>query len=140
MGFSFTFRPEKKGMRKILGDLEADVMEVVWACAPAVTVRDVHRRLEPKRGVAYTTVMTVMSRLADKGVLEKTKDGTILIFRPSCSRQEFTRSTVGRVVRELLEDFSAPTISQFLDSLDDERPETLDELSRLIERKRRTEP
>ena len=32
-GYSFTFHPEKKGLRKILGDLETDVMEIVWTAA-----------------------------------------------------------------------------------------------------------
>ena len=138
-GYPFTFHPEKKGLRKILGDLEADVMDIVWS-APAVTVREVHRKLENRREVAYTTVMTVMSRLAEKGLLDKVKEGAVLVYRARCTREEFTQSTVGRVVRELIDDFAAPTISQFVDSMDDEDPETIDELARLIERKRKAKP
>ena len=135
--YPFTFNPEKKGLRKILGDLEADVMEVVWA-APTVTVREVHRKLEAKRGVAYTTVMTVLSRLADKGLLDKDKVGSILVYRARSSREEFTRSTVGRIVQELIDDFATPAISQFVDSMDDEQPEAIDALARLVERKRKS--
>src|SRR5690349_7256712 len=65
--YQFTFDPWKKGLRKILGDLEADVMEAIWALGQA-TVHDVHQRLaDANRELAYTTVMTVMSRLAEKG-------------------------------------------------------------------------
>ena len=68
--YQFTFDPRKKGLRKILGDLEADVMEAIWALGHA-TVHDVLERLAAAdRELAYTTVMTVMSRLADKGLLE----------------------------------------------------------------------
>ena len=56
--YHFTFDPRKKGLRKILGDLEADVMEAIWACGRA-TVRDVHERLTAAdRELAYTTAMT----------------------------------------------------------------------------------
>ena len=135
-GYPFTFDPTKKGLRKILGDLEADVMETLWA-GDARTVRDVHRHLTGKRNIAYTTVMTVMSRLADKGLLDKSKHGAAFVYRPRCTREEFTRSTVGRVVRELVEDFAAPAIRQFVDCADDEDPEKIEELARLIEQKRK---
>jgi predicted transcriptional regulator len=62
-------------LRKILGDLETDVMEAIWARGRA-TVHDVHERLAAAdREGAYTTVVTVMSRLAGKGLVEKQKDG-----------------------------------------------------------------
>ena len=79
----------------------------------------------------------MMARLAGKGLLDRVKEGAVLIYRARCTREEFTQSTVGRVVRELIDDFTAPAISQFVDSMDDEDPETIDELSRLIERKRK---
>src|SRR5215212_11643846 len=103
--YHFTFDPSKKGLRKILGDLEADVMEAIWACGRA-TVHDVHERLAAAdREVAYTTVMTVMSRLADKGLLKKRKEGAAYMYIPAASKEEFTRRTVGMVVSELLDEF-----------------------------------
>lgn len=134
--FSFTFNPSKKGLRKILGDLEADIMEIAWEKA-AVTVREVSDHLKKRRDIAYTTVMTVMSRLADKGLLQKIKQGNAYLYRPTSSREEFTQSTIKKVISELLEDFSAPVISQFVDSVDEENPERMEELARLIEEKRK---
>ncbi|MGH7860309.1 MAG: BlaI/MecI/CopY family transcriptional regulator, partial [Candidatus Binatia bacterium] len=52
-----------------LGELELAIMEFVWGRGAEVTVPAVHRHLGRKRGLAYTTVMTVMSRLFDKGLL-----------------------------------------------------------------------
>ena len=74
MKYSFTFDPHKKGVRKILGDLEADIMEVVWS-KTTITVREVFGELKKTREIAYTTVMTVMTRLAEKGLLQKNKTG-----------------------------------------------------------------
>ena len=132
----FTFDPHKKGLRKILGDLESDIMEIVWARKEA-SVRDVHLRLESQRDLAYTTVMTVMSRLAEKGLLRKRKDGAAFLYSPALSREAFTNGVVGRLIGELLEDFTAPTLSQFVDSVEEQSPEVIDALAEEIERKRK---
>ena len=134
--FSFTFNPNKKGLRKILGDLETDIMEIIWQKGE-LTVRQVYEMLQEKRTIAYTTVMTVMSRLADKGLLQKIKEGNAFLYRAPSTKEEFTRSTLKKVINELMADFSAPAISQFLDSIEDADPEKMEELSRLIEKKRK---
>lgn len=132
----FTFDPRKKGIRKILGDLESDIMEVVWATGDA-SVRDVHQRLESRRDLAYTTVMTVMSRLADKGLLRKRKDGAAFVYSPALTQEAFTKGVVGTLLGELLEDFTVPTLSQFVDSVGEQDPEVIDALAEEIERKRK---
>ncbi|MCZ6776220.1 MAG: BlaI/MecI/CopY family transcriptional regulator [Ignavibacteria bacterium] len=134
--YSFTFDPDKKGLRKILGHLETDVMELVWV-EGEMTVRQVHKKLKSRRNIAYTTVMTVMSRLAEKGLLRKVKEGAAFVYRATSSREEFSRSTVRKVVNGLLGDFTEPAISQFVDSIGDSQPENMEELARLIEQKRK---
>ena len=49
-----------------LGELEREVMARLWDAGEPLTVRQVHERLDPARGLAYTTVMTVLDRLAKK--------------------------------------------------------------------------
>ena len=136
MKYSFTFDPHKKGVRKILGDLEADIMEVAWL-KPTLTVRDVFVELKRNREIAYTTVMTVMTRLAEKGLLNKVKKGNAFVYNASKSKDEFTKSTIKKVITELLTDFSTPAISQFIDSIDDSQPEKMDEFAKIIEEKRK---
>jgi predicted transcriptional regulator len=135
--YHFTFDPQKKGLRKILGDLEADVMEAIWARGRA-TVHDVHEWLAAAdRELAYTTVMTVMSRLADKGLLEKWKDGAAYVYMPAASKEEFTRRTVGTVLSELLDDFTAPVMSQFVDFVGEQDEAVIEALAKAIEEKRK---
>lgn len=135
--YHFTFDPQKKGLRKILGDLEADVMEAMWARGRA-TVHDIHERLTAAdRELAYTTVMTVMSRLAEKGLLERQKDGAAYVYRPAASKEEFTRRTVGTVLSELLDDFTAPAMSQFVDLVGEQDEAALEALAKAIEEKRK---
>ncbi|MCI0414473.1 BlaI/MecI/CopY family transcriptional regulator [bacterium] len=134
----FTFDPNKKGLQKILGELEAEIMEVVWERGE-VTVRQVQERLERKREIAYTTVMTVMSRLAEKGLLRQIRDGMAFSYRPAYSKEEFTEGSVKKILTELLEDFSAPVLHQFVNSVQESQPERMEELARLVESKRKKE-
>lgn len=134
--YSFKFDPNKKGLRKILGDLEVEIMEIVWAKGE-LTGRQVYERLKENRSIAYTTVMTVMSRLAEKGLLEKMKQGAAFVYRATTTRDEFTHSTLKRVINELVKDFVTPAIAQFVDSIEDVEPGKMAELVRLIEEKKR---
>ena len=69
-------RPGEEGARSALYDLEAEIMEVVWRhFTSAFTVRDVFEQLEQQRDIAYTTVMTVVDRLAKKGLLSQERAG-----------------------------------------------------------------
>ncbi|MGI5214293.1 BlaI/MecI/CopY family transcriptional regulator [Plantactinospora sp. CA-290183] len=73
-----------------LGDLERAVMDVLWdrsAGAPdGVTVREVAEVLRD-RELAYTTVMTVLDRLAGKGMVEREREGRAWRYRPAASRE-----------------------------------------------------
>lgn len=134
--FFFTFDPSKRGLRKILGDLETDIMEIVWE-NNTISVREVHGILHQKRQIAYTTVMTVMGRLADKGLLLKNKDGNAFVYEAACTKDDFEKSTVKKIITGLMEDFSAPAISQFIESFEGKKEEKIEELSRIIEQKRK---
>ncbi len=81
-----------------LGDLERAVMDQVWALgeagAPSVSVRQVHEALMPSRDLAYTTVMTVMTRLADAGLLIKERSGRAHLYAAAGTREELTASSM----------------------------------------------
>ncbi len=57
---------------------------------PAATVRQVHDALSGSREIAYTTVMTVLDRLAKKGAVEQLRDGRAYLYRPAVTRDELT--------------------------------------------------
>lgn len=119
------------GAEKLLGDLELDVMHIVWE-REAVTVREVLEVLAETRPLAYTTVMTVMSRLADKGLLVVNKQGKTYHYRPAYSREEFEAHAVSQVVQSLITDFGGEiAISQFVEQLSAADPEQLARLAEL---------
>lgn len=100
------YRPGKPGLEKVLGSLESEVMEVIWFKEAEVSVRDVYETLTLKRKIAYTTVMTIMGRLAEKKLLKKRKEGNAFLFIPAISKDEFTAQMIDNIVDDLLSDFS----------------------------------
>ena len=64
----------------VLGDLEQHVMAVLWRAQKPLSVREVHESLHYGREVAYTTVMTVLDRLAKKSVVERQLDGRAWLY------------------------------------------------------------
>lgn len=70
-----------------LGTLEAAVMEVLWSSAGALTVRDVLDRMPSQRNLAYTTVMTVLSNLHRKGMVDREPTGRAYSYRPALTRE-----------------------------------------------------
>lgn len=123
-------------LAEVLGPLEAEVMEVTWERGE-VTVRDVHEALNESRPVAYTTVMTTMGRLADKGLLRRVEDQRAHRFTPLLSREQYADSTVKSVVDWLVTQFRDPAVAYFLDRVEEEDEEVVDALRDAIEQRRR---
>ena len=84
--------------RSELPDLELACLKILWDSGD-LTVREVRERLAPKRSLAYTTVMTVLDRLAHKGVVSRRKIGKTYLYHPEFGRAEAR----DRAVRRLLE-------------------------------------
>jgi predicted transcriptional regulator len=107
-----TFRPDRPGIRKVLGDLEAEIMELIWAQPPekGIAVRDIFELLYQRRRIAYTTVMSTMARLAKKQLLRVKKNEQTYIYYPTCTEQEFISSFIGRILEDLFVSFSGSFI------------------------------
>jgi predicted transcriptional regulator len=114
-----SFRFNQAGLRKFLGDLECEIMELVWQTTkPVVTVRDIYELLKHERPIAYTTVMTTMVRLAEKGLLRIVdKSGLANCYIPAEGREEFILNTVGHILDIFITEFPDQT-KQFLSDLE----------------------
>lgn len=107
------YRPDREGIRKVLGDLEAEIMEFVWARpAQGITVRDVFETLSKRRRIAYTTVMTTMARLARKKLLRTKRQGQAYVYFSNFTEEEFVSRFVGRILENLLISFTGVTLAQ----------------------------
>lgn len=120
---------------KPLGKLEQLLMEVLWETGNG-TVREVmgHRFVA---GRAYTTIMTTLSRLHKKGLLERVGEGNAFRYRPRCGRRQHGREVAVDVMRKLLRDEGDVVLSAFVDAATDEDETHLKRLSELVERRLR---
>jgi predicted transcriptional regulator len=118
---------------RTLGPLEARIMEAIWQLGSG-TVRDVLNALSSEAApeLAYTTVMTVMGNLAEKGLLQSKPVGRTYVYTPTIAKGEFVRSQVKSVLDMLFDRFTEPTFSYFVERLNASDPEQLAELERLI--------
>jgi predicted transcriptional regulator len=115
-------------LEKILGPLEAEVMKVVWGGEGSYTVREVLDRLNHRRRpkLAYTTVMTVMSRLAEKEVLRRRPEGRGYVYEAA------VQDAAELAVRNVLRDFGEAALAHFVDEVRAD-PQALRRLERLLE-------
>ncbi len=130
--FPSGYHPGKPGLEKVLGSLESEVMEVIWRKGDEVCVRDVLEVLSTRREIAYTTVMTIMGRLAQKKLLHKRKVGNTFFFTPRHTREEFAGEVVGSVVDDLLADFSDATLAHFMHRVKGQDRSTLERLEKML--------
>jgi predicted transcriptional regulator len=127
----FRFSPAKDGLVKVLGPLETEIMQVIWhdECS---TVKKVHRALAQQRDIAYTTVMTTMSRLAEKGVLNRQRDGLAYIYTPTLSEADFVTLVVQQVLDSLLTDYSDTAVDYMVDFLAKNNPQGFERLRQVL--------
>lgn len=73
-------------------------MELLWAAAEPLSVRQVHEQLSTQRRLAYTTVMTVLDRLARKEMVLRTRRGRAYLYAPAHGRDELTAELLNEVL------------------------------------------
>jgi predicted transcriptional regulator len=101
-----------------LGELEAQILDIIWDLDPPVTSSQVFKIMYPRRELSYSTIMLTMSKLSKKGILTQKRTGDkktdAFIYMPNISRTEMglrlieevsvkvLRSPLAAVVRTLL--------------------------------------
>ena len=86
--------------RPTLGDLQHAIMAVLWTRGEATTA-EVHEALREERGLAFTTIATMLRKMEDKGVVTHRADGRQFVYRPTVSEDQVRRSMVGELVERL---------------------------------------
>jgi predicted transcriptional regulator len=80
-----------------LAPLELDCMNTLWPIGHG-TVREIRDRLAERRPRAYTTIMTIMDRLARKGIVERVKAGRAYVYRPRLSAEDARAQALAQVL------------------------------------------
>ena len=112
------FKINESGLNRFFGPLEAKIMDILWNDVE-MSIKDVQRVLEKEKVTNFNTVMTVMNRLVDKGILEKRAEGRSSLFKPVQSRVEFLSEQSKEMTTELMDEFGNVVVSHMLDALED---------------------
>jgi predicted transcriptional regulator len=129
------FKPGARGAGHVLGELQTAVMELLWR-EPGLTVNEVEERLQRRREIAHTTVLTTLDRMHSHGYLTREKQGKAFVYAPRYTREEFERGLAQEVLGALLGQFTEPALSAFVELIGDDK-ERLDQLEAMIREKRR---
>jgi BlaI family transcriptional regulator, penicillinase repressor len=109
-----------------LSALQLDLMRVLWQHGEA-SVADVVAALADTRDLAHTTVATLLTRLARRGVVEADRDGRQLLYRPLVSERQVRRGMVAEIVRTLFSGSSGALLAHLVS----EREVAADDLARV---------
>ena len=118
-----------------LHELEAEIMEEVWRQGETtvkLVMEALNRKTKPPR--AYTTYMTVMRRLNDKGLLDRTRSGRHDTYAPRLSRDEYQQRRASAEVRGLVDEFGEVALAHFAKSLSTLDPARRRQLRRLADK------
>jgi predicted transcriptional regulator len=119
-------------LKNLLGSLELEVMHVMWQTGQA-TVKQLVDTINHRRPIAYTTVMTVMARLTDKGLLRRTKEGKRYCYRTTQTKEQYLYQTSRNIVRSFVDDFGDLAIAGFLGEVGQIDAKRLEQLRNLVE-------
>lgn len=132
-----TVRLSADGLAKVLGDLEARVMQAVWELGKPAPARAVYEVVIEEHDVALLTVITVLNKLVAKGLLTRAKRDDLLHYSARLSEEEFRTIASRKVVGGILSLGAEAVAASLVDLLAEKDPEQLAELGRLVRRKLR---
>ena len=132
-----TVRLSADGVAKVLGDLEARILQAVWSIGVPASARVVHDRIAAEHSVSPLTTITVLNKLVVKHVLSRRKIGDLYHYTATMSEEAFKAVVSRRVVEGILSFGPQAVASSMVDVLAEQNPEQLEELARLIRRKLR---
>lgn len=129
------FRLKERGLERLLGGIEAAVMEVFWNQDAALSIAEVRAALAPDRPLSFNAVMTVMNNLVAKGCLDRSRSESARSYRyRACvSREDFVGQVTREVAQGLVRDFGELAVAQFLRVIREEDPSSLERLRKFVE-------
>ena len=124
-----------KQKKTVPTDQELEILKVVWQRGEA-TVREVFRDLSAQRKIAYTTVLTMMGILEQKGHLKKTAGERAYIYKPTKPQEQVVGSMVNEFVHRVFNGSARPLLVHLVEN-PDMRPDELAEIEKLLKDRRK---
>lgn len=105
---------KKRVTGKVLGELESEIMEIIWRQKDTTSVKDVAEILSKRRKIAYTTVMTIMARLVNKGVLIRHLSGSSYLYKPRVTKEQFIAKAVHGIFSSTVSALGEEVLAHFM--------------------------
>ena len=118
--------------RRAMGELESDVLSLLWAADEPLTPGDVNELLDD--GLAYTTAMTILTRLWQKGLVEREQRGRAYAYSPAITEAELVAQRLQATLEHTRDREGA--LSRFVGSLSKKDERTLRALLGQVQRRR----
>ncbi len=126
---------QKKAMR-LQGDLQLGVMRAVWRLGRG-SVEEVRRALPAGKRGAYTTVQTVLNRLADRGLLERHRQRNVILYEARVSEADFYSRSVRETLQQASADARRSALAKLVGDLAPAERDEIEALAEQVARKRR---
>jgi len=123
---------------RIQGELQAQIMSALWELGRG-TVDQVRAALPVSNRSAYTTVQTVLNRLAERGLLTRDRAGVAIVYRPVLTEAEYLSRAIGRSLSDASEDARQAVLAQLVGGLNGREVTELRRLARRLGRERETD-
>ncbi len=120
----------------IAGELQGQIMAVLWRFESG-TVEEVRGGLPPRYHGAYTTVQTVLNRLAERGMLKRRKRGNAIEYHPTMTEAEYLAGAIRQTLATASSDARQAALAELLGSLKGDELSKLQERASTIERGRK---
>lgn len=132
-----TVRLSADGLAKVLGDLEARLLQTMWTLGKPSTARAVHEAVVKRHKISSLTTITVLNKLVVKKILVRRKVDDLFHYETTQSEEAFRAHVSRRVVEGILSFGPQAVSASLVDVLAERNPEQLEELGRLIRRRLR---
>jgi BlaI family transcriptional regulator, penicillinase repressor len=123
-----------KAAKNVLTNQELEIMKIIWNRGSS-TVREVYEDLLTRRKIAYTTVMTMMGTLEQKGHLRKSEQGRAYVYQPVEPQTKVVSSMVQEFVKRVFNGSSRPLLVHLVETLEDDADQ-IEEIRRLLQAKK----
>lgn len=124
----------KRSANHVLGKLEAEIMTIIWRSKTQISVSDVVKVLTKKRKIAYTTVMTIMGRLLDKGLLVRKPEGLRYLYQPKVSQGRFIEKSVHHIFATTVSSLGSEAVTHFVTEIKKLSPQKRQELLKILDK------
>ncbi|UKS25195.1 BlaI/MecI/CopY family transcriptional regulator [Paenibacillus sp. HWE-109] len=131
------YRMEEEGVNRFLGSLESLIMELMWESGDWMNVQQLRESLKSEQVYSVNTIMTVLNRLFDKGILDKQAAGRgrnkLAHFKVMVSREDFIMEQTRNVTEGLIKDFGEVVVAHMMDVVEELDPDLLRKVEQMLQ-------